>query len=166
MIERDDIIYASCPCEDCTEDELVKCAGCLRRPCYDCKIKPETCAGKICTAYAKWIRNVMDGLIEAQKGEKYFSRKIREVSAFYVDLMYRQIGYMDDIKPHGRMYYRNKVDGAVIYTALENTDGNLHEFDFRTKGDAIAWLKGIPTKDIYGELRYNPLRKENKNEGR
>ncbi len=166
MIERDDMIYAYCPCDDCTEDELVKCAGCLRRPCYDCKIKPETCAGKICTAYAKWIRNVTDGLCEAQKSERAFSGKIREVSAFYVSLMYEQLRVMDDIKPHGRMYYRDKVDGAVIYTALENTDGNLYSYDFKTKEDAIAWLKGIPTVDICGALRFNPLYKEKKNEGR
>ncbi len=166
MKERDDIIYASCPCDDCTEDELVKCSGCLRRPCYDCKIKPETCARKICPAYAKWVCNIMDGLSESQKGEKYFNGKIREVSAFYVELMYKQLRYMDDIKPHGRMYYRDNFEGAVIYTALENTDGNLYRYDFKTKEDAIAWLKGIPTVDICGALRYNPLRKEKKNEGR
>ncbi len=45
-------------------------------------------------------------------------------------------------KPLGKFYLKSSVNSSIVYTGIDNSDGEAWTEDFKTKARCIGWLEG------------------------
>ena len=55
-------------------------------------------------------------------------------------------------EPRGKYICEDKIDGAVIWTAVDNSTGEAWTEEFGGRNTAVKWLHGYAVKNIYGEM--------------
>lgn len=57
-------------------------------------------------------------------------------------------------EPYGKFIVEDEVDGAVVWVAIDNSDGEAYTEEFNTRNTAVRWLHGFSAIDRFG-VRHN-----------